>query len=295
MILTAVLAMTVAQAACPPYTRTKVDDNDPKSHCLYWREDTQIEWRVNDQGNPETTADTEYSAVEKAISTWQIEFASCGSLGLSVGPRTNSRFADFDKKSADNQNVVLWRFQLCTGMVGASDVCWKDDNCGNLYDCWQHNPGALAITTTNFDPSTGRILDADVELNTPNFIFTTVDSPACIKPNFNQGCVATDIQNTLTHEFGHSLGLAHSCQVTSTMYPSAAPTELGKRVLDTGSKLFVCETYPKGAPSKDCVIKAFDGTLGPPAGCSCEAGAGMAWAGFALLGFFRARRRSSSR
>ena len=51
-----------------------------------------------------------------------------------------------DKKSTDNQNVVLWRFKLCTATVPMTDACWKDDNCGNLHDCWQHNPGALAIT-----------------------------------------------------------------------------------------------------------------------------------------------------
>ncbi|MBS1149863.1 MAG: matrixin [Myxococcaceae bacterium] len=289
MILAAVFALALGQTPCPAYTRTKVDDNDPKSHCLYWRENSQLEWRVNDQGNPETTGDTEYAAVEKAIGTWQTEMASCGSLTLQVGARTNSRLADYSKTAADNQNVVLWRFQLCSGMVGASDGCWKDDNCGNQYDCWQHNPGALAITTSNFDPTTGRILDSDVELNTPSFIFTTVDSPTCVKPNYNQGCVATDVQNTLTHEFGHSLGLAHSCQVTSTMYASAVPGELGKRVLDPGSKLFVCETYPKGLPSQDCVIKKFDGKLGPPAGCGCDAATGATWAALALLGLCRAR------
>ncbi len=295
MILPGVLALLVAQATCPPYTRTKVDDNDPKSHCLYWRENSHIEWRVNTQGNPETTGETEFTAVEKAIATWQTEFDSCGSLSLTVGPRTTSRVADYAKTGGENQNVVLWRFQLCSGTVGATDGCWKDDNCGNTYDCWQHNPGALAITTTNFDPSTGRILDADVELNTPNFIFTSVDAPLCIKPNYNQGCVATDIQNTLTHEFGHSLGLAHNCVPASTMYASAVPTELSKRVLDSGSKQFVCETYPKGQPSKDCVIKSFNGTLGPPAGCGCDTSTGLPWAALAMMGAARCRRRTASR
>ena len=288
MILTAVVALALTQ--CPPYTRTKVDDNDPKSHCLYWREGTAVEWRVNEQGNPETTGDTEFTAVDRAVGTWQAEFASCGSLTVKVGARTTSRTADYSKTAPDNQNVILWRFQVCSKVVGASDGCWKDDDCGNKFDCWQHNPGALAITTTSFDPLTGRILDTDVELNTPSFIFTTVDAPPCVKPAFSQLCVATDIQNTMTHELGHSLGLAHSCSTTSTMYASAAPGELGKRVLDPGSKLFVCETYPKGAPAKDCVIKPFDGNLGRPAGCGCtSAGGALAWAAVALLGL---RRRS---
>lgn len=279
MILTAVVAFALAQ--CAPYTRTKVDDADPKSHCLYWREGTTVEWRVNDQGNPETTGDTEFSAVAKSLATWQAELTACGSLTLKVGAKTTSRATEYVKGSATNQNVVLWRFQACTQIVGASDGCWKEDDCGTKFDCWQHQPGALAITTTNFEPSTGRILDADVELNTPSFVFTTVESPACVKPLYNQGCVASDVQNTMTHEFGHSLGLAHSCNSNSTMYASAGPGELGKRVLDTGSKAFICEVYPKTGESKDCVEKVVTPLTKP--GCGCQSGPGVVLLGLALL------------
>jgi len=292
MILAVLVSLTVGQAVCPAYTRTKVDDNDARSHCLYWTEGQTIEWRVNDQGNPETTGDTEFTAVDKAIASWQTEFVSCGSLALNVGPRSTSRIASYASKSA-NQNLVIWRFETCTSKVGPSDGCWKDDDCGNQFDCWQHNSGALAITTTSFDPISGRILDADIELNTPGFIFTAVDSPPCIKPVYNQLCVATDIQNTLTHEFGHSLGLAHSCQMGSTMYASAAPTELGKRALDPGSKQFVCDVYPKNLPSQDCVSPAYNGELGPVArGCGCSAGAGAGWAVIGLVALARRRARA---
>lgn len=290
MILAAVLAAALGQTACPPYTRTKVDDDDPGSHCLYWKQDSALEWRVNDQGNPENVNDTEFEAVSKALATWQTEFTACGSLSVKQGEKTSSRLADFDRKKTDNFNAVLWRFKKCTDVVGMSDGCWKNDDCGNQFDCWQHNPLALAITTTNFDPATGQILDADVELNTPSFIFTTVDAPQCVGGVRNQFCVVTDIQNTLTHEFGHALGLAHSCQVNSTMYASAMVGELSKRVLDVGSKQFVCETYPKGQVSKDCIIKTFDGKLGRAQGCGCGSAApGLAWAGLAAV--FLARRR----
>ncbi len=290
MILSAVLAATLAQSACPDYTRTKVDDDDPGSHCLYWKEATAVEWHVNDQGNPENVNDSEFDAISKAVGSWQAEFASCGSLTLSQGAKTTSRVADFDRKSASNENSILWRFKKCTDVVGPSDGCWKNDDCGNKFDCWQHNPLALAITTTNFDPSTGQILDADVELNTPSFIFTTVDAPQCAGGVRNQFCVVTDIQNTMTHELGHAIGLAHSCQVASTMYASAMVGELGKRVLDPGSKLFVCETYPKGAPARDCVIKTFDGNLGRAQGCGCGASSGVGWAALALVVAWRRRR-----
>ena len=67
------------------------------------------------------------------------------------------------------------------------------------------------------------------------------------------------------------------------MYASAMVGELGKRILDDGSKLFVCETYPKGQPAKDCIIKTFDGKLGKAYGCGCDATPGLAWAALLLL------------
>lgn len=251
MILTALLTLALGQA-CGPYTRSKTNDNNPSAPCLYWRENAQIEFRINDQGNPENVGDVEFVAVEKALASWQTELTACGSLSLSIGPRTPTRLAEFIRSAASHENVVLWRFKRCSAVVAASDPCYNDNSCGNKYDCWDHANGALALTTTSFEPQTGRILDSDIELNTPSFIFTTVDSPSCVAPNFSVNCVATDIKNAMTHELGHSLGLAHNCVDTSTMAAVSVATELNKRVLDPGSKLAMCEIYPKGKASLQC-------------------------------------------
>src|SRR5262249_38090425 len=153
---------------------------------------------------------------------------------------------------AKNENILLFRFQSCS-FVDKSDSCWdpKNDDCGNKYDCWQHNAMAIAITTTTYDPLSGRILDADIEFNHPNFMCTTVDAPPCVNRMFAPTCVATDVQNTVTHEIGHMLGLAHTLFAGSTMNPTAPPGETSKRVLDDGTKNFPCAVYPKGHPSKD--------------------------------------------
>ncbi len=263
--------LTLALSQCGPYTRTRVIDGDPHSHCLYWRENSLIEWHINDQGNPENAGDAGFVAVERALATWQTELSACGSLGLQVGPRTSSRLAEFNKTSPSNQNVVLWRFQNCAQVVNANHPCWIQGQCGNQFDCWQHSSGALAITTTSFEPTTGRILDSDIELNVPGFLFTTVDYPVCVSPNFNVSCVATDIQNALTHEFGHSLGLAHNCQPASTLSAATAPGELSKRSLDLGSRQAVCDIYPRGQPSLDC---GTDGGTGGGAGGGSGGGVG---------------------
>jgi hypothetical protein len=310
MILSAVLALSVAQCG-PPYNRTKVDDADPMSHSLYWREGTTIVWNLNDKGNPENDG-SEVPAVEASFNSWQAVMNQCGSLNFQEGPRTANRKAEYSA-SITNQNVVLWRFKKCTEIVSASDACHKNDNCGSTYDCWDHSGGALAITTTSFDPTSGRILDADIELNTPYFLFTTVDSPPCTgtPPVYMLTCVASDVQNALTHEIGHMLGLAHNCDPGSTMYTTASPGELTKRTIDDGSKRFVCDTYPNdgghsnsgsflfavegcypdGGGPRDAGCKGSAATLGKPASSGCAVAPG-AWGVFALLGLWWRRNRS---
>ncbi len=311
MITAAVLTLALAQCG-PPYNRTKVDDNDPMSHALYWREGTQIIWHLNDKGNPEDMG-TEFAAAQKAFGSWKTQLESCASIALHEGPRTANRRQEYDP-AIINENVVVWRFEKCTDTVAVNDPCHKAENCGTKYDCWYHNAGALAITTTSFDPRTGRILDADIELNTPGFIFSTVDSPVCVKPNYAVTCVASDVQNTLTHEVGHMLGLAHNCDQGSTMFASANPGETSKRNLDDGSKRFVCDVYPNdGGPSnsgtflfavEDCYPdgggpREADGgtgcrgpaTLGKEGKSGCAVAPGGLWAAAALGLLLRRRRR----
>lgn len=281
-----VLALALSQG----YVRSKVTDGDPSSQCLWWKEGTAIIFHQNVDGNPETPGDSEFLAAQRAFATWQEQMNLCGNLSVSEGERTTSRLVGYDDQATSNENIVVFRVAKCMDRAAATHQCWKDDDCGNQFDCWQHSAGAIAITTTSYNPQTGRILDSDIELNAPSYIFTTVDSPPCIPPDFRTTCVATDVQNTLTHEVGHSLGLSHISTPGSTMNPRADPGETSKRVLDIGSKKYVCDAYPKGLPTKTCVINTFDGNLGKPAG-GCASAPGGAVALLALAGLLLRRRR----
>jgi uncharacterized protein (TIGR03382 family) len=164
----------------------------------------------------------------------------------------------YDRRSSNNTNVVLFRMQDCSSLVPQNDACRRDDSCGNKYDCWDDSSSAIALTVTTYDPESGRILDADIELNAAGFIFTTLDSPLCPDRAQSYDCVARDVQNTVTHEFGHALGLDHTIWrdpvsgQESTMNPIAGVGEKSKRAIDPGSHKFVCDVYPKGAPAQDC-------------------------------------------
>lgn len=296
MIVSLSLALVLTQTS---YLRSRVTQDDPNSICLYWPENSAIELRQNQDGNPELGG-AEFTAFQASLTTWQTQLSSCASVSLHDGARTSSRATEFNT-SGDNENVVVYRLKKCAKtcaandtlckQIDAADACWgeKQDDCGNKYDCWQHSVGAIAITTTSYYPSNARILDADIEFNWPTFFFTaTTDTLPCPIGVTSQSCVVTDVENTATHELGHLLGLAHFNNGASTMYASASTGETKKRTLDVGSAQFVCDTYPVGQRAKQCVIVEAEETLGKvPKGCSTTAGGALA-----ILSLLFRRRRA---
>jgi hypothetical protein len=293
------LSLTLGQSL-DPYVRSRVEAGDRTTQCLFWTV-PRITWHQSTKGNPETLpAGSEFDAVRRSFQSWQDVFASCGNMTFEEGPRVEDRDVGYVLRG-DNRNIVLFRTRPCTvgSVVPANDACWEDDSCGNAYDCWGNGNETIAVTLTTYDQNTGIIYDSDIELNSVAFTFTTADGPRC-PPEVTQGCVATDIQNTMTHEIGHLVGLDHTDALNSTMNPRAPPGETSKRTLDSGSRSFVCEAYPKGGVSQNCIHLTTDPTLGRKAasgsgGCA-SAGAG-AWlpalAGWALVR--RARRRKDFR
>ena len=143
-------------------------------------------------------------------------------------------------------------------MVPAGDACEQDGSCANKYRCWSYGDFILALTTTTYSTRTGAIVDADVELHAGRHgdgsrnLFTAVASPVCPVDAQSPNCVAVDIQNTLTHEIGHIMGLAHSSLPNSTMAPTAPLGETSKRILDSGTAQALCDIYPRGQPSPSC-------------------------------------------
>jgi len=260
MMLAKVLALAVLSQN---YNRSLVTDGGLQ--CLWWQENTTITWHMDSVGNPVTSPGcSAENALQKAFGTWQAQMDVCGSLGFAEGAATASRKVGYFE-TGTNENIVLFRNTVCS--VPKNDRCLADDNCGNVYDCWQFSDKAIAITTTSFAPSSGRILDSDIELNNTSYTFTTVDAPRCSSSQYQTDCVATDVQNTATHEIGHLLGLAHFPVSSSTMSASANPGELDKRTLDPGTRQFVCDVYPKGAISKTCVTPVLGNEVVGKAGC----------------------------
>lgn len=284
MILAAQLLLWTSLSAAPPYVRARVDKDDPTSECLYWNQG-QVTWNLNELGNSQASGPhPEFDAIRRSFQSWQNVLADCGNFNLLEGPQVSDRVVGFnEERNAVNHNVVLFRDQRCADVAPLDDPCWAKKTCQNLYDCWAgfYGDRAIGVTTTSFDEVTGIIYDADIELNAASFLFTTVDSPACTSSTGPQSsCVAFDVENTVTHEVGHLMGLAHTSLAQSTMLDNAPMGETSKRTLDSGTSSFVCQVYPKGAASKNCS----GSPLPSPAtssggGCSAGGAALLGWSG----------------
>lgn len=98
--------------------------------------------------------------------------------------------------------------------------------------------GALAITVLTFDRGIGKILDADIVVNGEHK-FGVID-----KMSADEARRVYDLQNVLTHELGHFLGLGEDYDhQQTTMYAYSLPGETSKRDLDERDAAIVMGLY----------------------------------------------------
>lgn len=131
-----------------------------------------------------------------------------------------------------------------------------------------HDPLALALTLIWHDKKTGEILDVDMELNSGAGTFADCTS----------GCRSTniDLQNTVTHEAGHLLGLGHSNVRGATMQPSTTMSpEIEKRSLESDDKSGYCSLDLPAGPctgsSCTCPAAPIYSSHRTVRACNCDA------------------------
>ena len=274
------VAALLCAAPAHAYVQSRNSTGQPMSWASHGHS-IQIDAQGSSKIPGSASAPASIDAVRKSFATWAA--VTCTDLTfpeepLSTDPK--ARLVGFFQGQT-NHNLVLFRSQTCQQVAPANDPCFTSGGCDNLYDCFDENqkPGVIATTTTTTNSRTGEILDTDTEFNGPQFVFTAVDGPPCAGPT-DTGCVQFDIQNTMTHEAGHTLGLDHTMDLNATMYATAPPGETSKRTLGQDDINGICAIYPKGAGASS-------------GGCGCshaQTGPGAALCGLLLL--LQIRRRS---
>lgn len=129
---------------------------------------------------------------------------------------------------------VSYEFEF-TGFTDVDEDA--DDGVNTVFfmrDGWRHSESAVGITRS-WARSSGAIHGFDLMLNDANFQFTATD---------DEEAISTDLENTLTHEIGHVLGLDHSHDPSACMYATAVRGETLKRTLGEDDISAVQWLYP---------------------------------------------------
>jgi len=122
-------------------------------------------------------------------------------------------------------NVELTVTAGKTSGIGFDRSGGKNQNEIVALEDWPFDENFIAATVVTMNARTHEILDADIALNARSHKFKVLPAHA-------NGGSHDDIQNTVTHELGHALGLAHNPEVEhAVMFPSAKPGEVQKREL----------------------------------------------------------------
>jgi MYXO-CTERM domain-containing protein len=185
----------------------------------------------------------------------------------------------------------------------------------------------LMLTSDAVNKKTGQIYMGATEVNAKYFQWADlVAHPEMLAANSR----LQDLQNALTHELGHFIGLGHTCTLggevegpddqgnpvppcteatdairATTMAPSAAPGDVQKRTLEPDDVHGICGIYPLASDPHPgmCVTPADVAAMTGSSGCSCatapasDPGAPAATGGalLALSAIVAARRRRATR
>lgn len=304
---TAVVRMVLAAAALLVATPAGAQEGfarlrSASGACLAWQHRDFV-YTLDAAGSVQVPGDAERAAIDASFSTWQAA-AACSDLTFTHAPPLADATIGYDAAAATNANVLLFRETRCRDVVPAGDPCIEAGTCANTYRCWNRGDFTIALTLTSYTSPGAVILDADIELNASprldgtRFFFTTADGPACDPAEPHAGCVANDVQNTVTHEIGHALGLDHVEVAGSTMEASAPPGETSKRILDPGTRRGLCAVYPRLRPSPSCdpAARNDDQVIVTGRGCgAAPSGRARAWMLLGLVPLLaRARRRPAT-
>lgn len=227
-------------------------------------------------GLPSMPTEDIIATMQASVTAWSKEDpanATCSYLGLALSVKPDTVVPPAAAHDDENSIAIRdgnWE-AICSTTKDGKTVC--------------HQPGELALTTV-WSRACGEIVEADVEVNASKD-FAWADLSVTDDPGLQ------DLQNALTHELGHFIGLDHTCLLArlvdpttglpiepvdntgakvplctpevsvtireATMFPSAQPGDVTKRTLSADDRLGLCEIYPKGTTPQHCGLGSSGG------------------------------------
>lgn len=302
--LLAAAALATASAPAWAYVRKKTDAGRDE----YWQVNCiPISIYINDFG--EMTRDEVAKSIAAAAHAWSPSEVTCADgvthPFVEIVPSLAAANTPAPRPAYDGHNTL----QFYTGYSPYPESS-------------AFNSSIIALTSV-WARADGHIVDADVQVNALDNSFANLD-PGYVSPD---GYDRLDLQNAVTHEFGHLVGLGHSCwdpfsdfdQPIDDMdagvplcYPApdvvkdtvmfatiAGNGETTKRVLKPDDIRGVCAIYPASGDPQSCALDA------PDDGCGCSTGSAgssrgrsapslLAIALAAVMAMVRRRRRRRS-
>jgi hypothetical protein len=250
---------------------------DPNTGCwatgipLSWTEQC-ISFSVNVAGSARLALDYQaaLAIVQQGFSRWPNASCSDGSPSIAFEHRGG---------------LTCDRVEYNPSGPNANAVIFRDDSWGT------HDPTALALTTVAFNVRTGRILNADMEINATTDELRVIDLPFVV-----------------THEAGHFAGLDHSPDPGTVMYSRYSGVATADVQLTDDDVAAICDAYPPTRAAPVCDFEPEKGyapdcggdvqaacAVAPAAAPSDGAGSGGWTAALVLGAVLTLRRRARGR
>ncbi len=200
----------------------------------------EVKYRIHEAMSQDTNKQQTIMVLKKSFAAWQKALGE--EVRLTFDGYSQNSKAGYDNQNPNrNENLIFWEEKK-----------------------WPHNPRTIALTFVTYRQKSGIIVDADIVFNgelyrwmnkvqnssSPNYRLHSnhqdsndsnhQDSNDSNHQDSNDSnhqdsesryLPEIDLANTATHEIGHFLGLAHSQNMSATMYASQPAGETSKRSL----------------------------------------------------------------
>lgn len=187
-------------------------ENPANGNDLTWSTPGNISIVINSTGSDNISDDSHFTAIRNGIAAWNDVTGS----SLQLVENTNATQQARTDWTATDIHLVMFDETNASGFFPGGS-------------------GTVAVTPVFF-MSNGNIVDADILFNGSGFTFTTSGAGG-----------AFDVQDVVTHELGHLVGLDHSGIGGATMYPYVSPGVVVQRSLAIDDANGIRTIYPSGA------------------------------------------------